>query len=310
MKLCGNRLDKLFQMANDSCSKGLPVGPVVSDIASEIVASAVDRLLNAELKRKEIECEAVRYKDDYRILVSSEADANTVVKLLQASLKEYHLELSDEKTMVSALPDGLFRPWRSRYHLVDPAGVNCFTWKQFRELCLAVVEIDRDCPNTGVIDRFLADITTNEGKLKIKKSSANLRKVVSMLLIIVRKRAQSFPKVLAIIEQLLRGNTDNTLKDTLVSYLEKHLLKLSDDELHNQYLISWIVYFLASNGLLGLPKEKLEFKDLITKSSITGKGTLFDNASDFKLIEGVKTAGKRVSLFKHLEVFNPPKHIQ
>lgn len=120
MKFVGNRLDKLFQMANDGCTNGLPIGPAVSDIVSEILASAVDRVLSAELKRSQIECEAVRFKDDYRILVSSETDAKKVVKILQSSLKEYSLELSDEKTTISVLPDGLFRAWVSRYHLVHP----------------------------------------------------------------------------------------------------------------------------------------------------------------------------------------------
>lgn len=36
LKFVGNRLDKLFQFANDGCTNGLPIGPVVSDIAAEI----------------------------------------------------------------------------------------------------------------------------------------------------------------------------------------------------------------------------------------------------------------------------------
>src|SRR5690606_35389613 len=126
MRFVGNRLDKLFQMANDGCTNGLPIGPVVSDIASEIVAAAVDRVLSAELRRNQLDCEAVRFKDDYRILVSSESDAKKVVKILQSSLKEYNLELSDEKTTISALPEGLFRPWVSQYHLVYPKRQNRF----------------------------------------------------------------------------------------------------------------------------------------------------------------------------------------
>ena len=33
----GNRLDKLFQSANDECTNGIPIGPAVSDLISEIV---------------------------------------------------------------------------------------------------------------------------------------------------------------------------------------------------------------------------------------------------------------------------------
>ena len=80
--------------------------------------------------------------------------------------------------------------------------------------------------------------------------------------------------------------------------------------IRNKYLISWIGYFLASNDLLKLLEKKPKFKDLIANSSMTGRGNLFGNAADFKLIEGVKTAGKRVSLFEHLDVFNPPQHAE
>lgn len=310
LKFVGNRLDKLFQMANDGCTSGLPIGPAVSDIASEIIASAVDRVLTAELKKNDIECEAVRFKDDYRILVSGEVDAKKAIKILQASLKEYDLELSDEKTTISALPDGLFRPWVSRYHLVHPKKKTRFSWKQFRELYLAVIEIDRQHPNTGVIDRFLADITTRKGRLKITIGTFNLEKVVSMLLMLGTLRVKAFPKIMAILEQVIRSCSGNILTVPLVSHLEAYLHKLAADENRNKYLISWIGYFLASNDLLKLLKKRPELKDPIARSSMTGRGKLFDDASDFKLIEGVKTAGKRVSLFEHLDVFNPPKHVE
>ncbi len=308
LKFVGNRLDKLFQFANDGCTNGLPIGPVVSDIAAEIIASAVDRVFTAELKKNGIECEAVRFKDDYRILVSSESAGKQVVKMLQISLKEFNLELSDEKTAISALPDGLFRPWVSRYHLAYPTKKRRLTWKQFRELYLAVVEIDRALPGTGVIDRFLADITTKQGRLKITIGRFNLEKVVSMLLMLGPLRVKAFPKVMAILEQVIRSDSGNALTGPLVSHLEAYLHKLSADEPRNKYLISWIAYFLASNDLVKLLKAKPRLKDPIAKLSMSGRGKLFKDAPDFKLIEGVKASGRRVSMFKHLDVFNPPKH--
>lgn len=307
LRLVGNRLDKLFQFANDGCTNGLPIGPAVSDIAAEIVASAVDRILTTRLKKSDIKCEAVRFKDDYRILVSSESAGKQVVKILQSSLKEYNLELSDEKTVISALPDGLFRPWVSRYHLAYPKKMRRLTWKQFRELYLAVVEIDRNHPGTGVIDRFLADITNSQGRLKITVGQFNLEKVVSMLLMLGTLRIKAFPKVMAILEEVIKNSPGNGLTESLVSHLEAYLHKLSCDEPRNKYLISWIAYFLSSNGLLKLLTVKPKLKDPIARSSMSGRGSLFKNAPDFKLIEGVKASGRRVSMFKHLDVFNPPK---
>lgn len=63
----GNRLDKLFQNANDGCTNGLPIGPVVSDIIAEVILSAVDLSISDELSGKGIL--ALRFKDDYRFLL-------------------------------------------------------------------------------------------------------------------------------------------------------------------------------------------------------------------------------------------------
>lgn len=187
-KLLGNRLDRLFQNANDGCTNGVPIGPVVSDVIGEIIASGVDLNLSTALTKISMDCEVIRFKDDYRILVKSEVDARTAIKLLQAALKEYNLELSDDKTAIWKLPDGLFREWVSMYHNVQPRRKNKYTWKEFREHYLAVLRIDKACPGTGVIDRFLADIVSRKGKLKIRVAPSNLQKVFSMLLMLATLR--------------------------------------------------------------------------------------------------------------------------
>jgi hypothetical protein len=301
----GNRLDRLFQSANDSCTNGLPIGPVVSDIIAEIITSAVDRLFTEGVRAAKIPCEAVRFKDDYRILTNNADDAKKVIKILQAALKEYNLELNDEKTAASALPDGLFRPWVSRYHAAHPSRYSRFRWKQFRELYLAVLEIDHSFPNTGVIDRFLADITTRKGKLKVPIYSGNLEKVISMLLMLAPRRIKAFPKIMAILEQVLHSPEGESLKEPLISYLGAYLDKLSEDEARNKYLIAWLSYFLASNDLPLKPKTT--FKDPVTGSILANRSQIFTGAKDFKLFEGVKASGRRVSMFEHLAVFDPPK---
>lgn len=193
-KLLGNRLDRLFQNANDGCTNGVPIGPVVSDIIAEIVVSGVDRILSKSVKTQDIDCEIVRFKDDYRILVKSEADGRRVVKHLQAALKEFNLELSEEKTSIWTLPEGLFREWVSKYHAVHPRKRWRYKWKAFRELYLAVLRIDVECPGTGVIDRFLADIISRKGNLRVDVDVFNLQKVLSMLLMLATRRIKAFPK--------------------------------------------------------------------------------------------------------------------
>lgn len=306
-KHLGNRLDKLFQNANDGCTNGIPIGPVVSDVIAEIVASAVDVEFSNYIQRTGIQCEAVRFKDDYRILARTRSDALRLIKFLQASLKEFNLELSDEKTVLSQLPDGLFRPWVSRYHLVHPRKRKSYSWKEFRELYLAVIQIDKECTGTGVIERFLADIVHKDGTLKVRVGEFNLQKVISMLVMLGTLRTKAFPKIVAILEAILKSDFGFLHQNVIVDYLEKYLLTLSEEEERNKYLISWISYFLVSNGLDKLLSLKPKYKDPITRSIFNNRGNVFKDCKDHKIFVGCRTMGKKVTMMQHLDIFDPPQ---
>ena len=307
LTLLGNRLDRLFQYSNDEKTNGVPIGPVVSDIVAEIVAAGVDQELTKAVRKEQIECEMTRFKDDYRILVESDADGRRVIKLLQSALKNYDLELADEKTSLHELPDGLFRPWVSAYHAVHPRKRFRFRWKEFRELYLAVLRIDELHPGTGVIDRFLADIVSRGGNLKVGVTDRNLQKAMSMLLMLGNRRVKSFPKILAIIESILRSPFGQQHSAEITSYLDTYLRRLSSDEPRNTYLISWIAYFLVSNNLKLRLNFSPRYRNPITRSVFNNRGSVFLDAADFKLFEGCRTAGKMRSMLSYLDIFNPPR---
>jgi len=285
----------------------VPIGPVVSDIVSEIVASAVDRLLSKSITAKEIKCEIVRFKDDYRILVKSENDGRKAIKLLQVALKEYNLELSDSKTTITTLPAGLFREWVSMYHAVHPRKKREYSWKAFRELYLAVMRIDKTCPGTGVIERFLADIVSKNGNLKVGVQAENLPKVLSMLLMLATLRVKSFPKVMALIEAVIKSPLGKNHVAEIVEHLEEYLKALSEDEERNNYLISWVSYFLVSNNLKRLLSFKPKYQDPITRSVFNNRGVIFKDCKDYLLFVSSRITGKKMSMLNYLDVFNPPK---
>jgi Reverse transcriptase (RNA-dependent DNA polymerase) len=305
--LLGNRLDKLFQNASDGCTNGLPIGPVVSDLAAEMVAASVDRELTRQIRSLKIDCAAVRFKDDYRILVKSDHDARSVIKALQTSLKEFNLELSDEKTKVALLPTGLFREWVSRYHAIHPVKREKFNWKQFRELYLGVLEIDRACPGTGVIDRFLADIVSDDGRFKLDLEARTLERAVSMLVMLGALRIKAFPKIMAIIESVIKSSFGAKHEPVILHYLEEFLHRIASEEDRNKYLISWLLYFLVSNDFYSRLKKKPTLKDPITRSVASNRATVFSKSADFKLFMGCKSAGRAASMLKHLDLFNPPE---
>jgi len=305
--LLGNRLDRLFQCSNDHRTNGIPVGPVVSDIAAEMIAAAVDRALTKEIKAKGLECEMTRFKDDYRILVKTEADGRQVIKMLQTSLNKYDLELNEAKTSIFHLPEGLFRPWVSLYHAVHPRRRSRLRWKEFRELYLAVLRIDHQCPGTGVVDRFLADIVSKHRKLKVRVDERNLQNAMSMLLMLGNRRVKAFPKILAIIESILHSPFGQQYTADIVSYLDFYLANLSKDEERNTYLISWIAYFLVSNGLKGRLTHRHKYRDPVTRSTFNNRGTIFPQSTSFKVFEGCREVARGRSMLYWLDVFDFPR---
>jgi hypothetical protein len=97
--LLGNRLDKLFQNAQDGQTNGIPVGNVISDLAAELILKDIDELLSPTLE--ELNIEAFRYKDDYRFICKNKKDARVILDKLAISLSiNYGLTLNQPKTKI------------------------------------------------------------------------------------------------------------------------------------------------------------------------------------------------------------------
>jgi hypothetical protein len=195
------------------------------------------------------------------------------------------------------------------YFAVHPKPCAKFSWKEFRELYLAVLRIDRVCPGTGVIDRFLADIVTRNGRVKVSVGRTNLSKVLSMLLMLGGLRIKAFPKIVAIIEAVIRSRFGATHRKDIADYLSAYLKELSIDEERNKYLIAWISYFLVSNGLKSSMSGKPKFKDPVTRSVFNNRASIFRDCAEFKLFVGCRAASKGISMLRHLEVFMPPPEL-
>jgi hypothetical protein len=298
----GNRLDKLFQNSNDGCTNGLPIGPVISDLAAELVMSAVDKQLSKAIPEDAI---VVRFKDDYRILVRSESDGRTIIKALQAALKEFRLELNDDKTQFYSLPNGIFRDWVSQYHAANRSPKAYYSFRKFKETYLSVIAIDKANPGCGVIDRFLADIVTKKYRLRVKLDKKTLPKILSLLLMLGTLRTKAFPKVLAIIESVLQSPFGEKHRIEISEHLSDHLDQLSQRESENRYLIAWICYFLRANGLNGSILKKYRYKDPIVRASYTSRFVLYKHCKDFQVFTNIKKISKETTLLKHLDVFNP-----
>jgi len=248
----------------------------------------------------------VRYKDDYRILCKSEKDCKETINCLQEALHEYCLQLNEDKTSIYQLPDGLFRTWRSKYHYVKIHNSKNIGFENFRELYLSVINIDRECPSTGVIDRFLNDIIVKKGyKPRFKFTKATGPKIIGLLLLLAELRNKAFPKILGIIESVLDNNQEKWIREVIGTHLGNYLEELSTNENRFRYLIIWILYFMKSNNLEKYIIKKHKYKDPIVKSIQSNRNHVFNECKDFKLFLGIKSARKQISMLRHLDVFEP-----
>jgi len=297
--LLGTKLDKLFQNANDGCTNGLAIGPVISDIASEIILAAIDLKCSIELKENKVEFLGVRFKDDYKILCNSKNDADTIIKCLQRQMRCYNLSLNEGKTKIVELPEGLFRPWILEYNPFTLRQEKEISYKKFESTVLTVLKIDRKFPGTGIIDKFLSELITKDYELKLTLGKKQIIKTLSLLFLLKNRRNKSFPQILAIIELIVnKFQGDSKLVESIFEDVEA----FSQDKADYLYDNLWIYYFLKSHGR-DIPAMKSVENNKLFQSIRTNEQKIFSSVSDIILYKKINTSGKNELLAKHLAVF-------
>ncbi len=176
--------------------------------------------------------------------------------------------------------------------------------EDFRRVYLGVAEIDRNYPGTGIIDRFLSDLVSRKHKLRIKVRPGELQQVASLLLMLPTLRAKSLPKVLAILEALMRLVQNEITNEIIGRHISNWYQDLAKREKENSYTLLWLAYFLRANGM----KHLLMAHPCNPKDPIAGS-TYFDQFSVFDkhtkgMFTTVQKASKTTSLLEHLAIFD------
>lgn len=94
----GDRMDAFMRFQKNNETNGIVVGPFTSRIFSEVILSALDRLL------REKDFIFRRYVDDYKFYFRSESEASESVKNIERILSEYNLNLNLAKTEITRFP--------------------------------------------------------------------------------------------------------------------------------------------------------------------------------------------------------------
>lgn len=99
------KLDLFVRNCHDSETKGVMIGPAVSNLLAELVLQRVDEILTKKGYG------FVRYIDDYTAYCAERAYAEQFVIDLQRALGEYRLDLNTRKTRIVDLREGVGEPW-------------------------------------------------------------------------------------------------------------------------------------------------------------------------------------------------------
>lgn len=97
-------LDTRVRHCHDGETKGVMIGPAVSNLLAELVLQRVDEQLGKKYS-------FVRYVDDYAAYCGDRTSAEQFVVDLQHALAEYRLDLNHRKTKILDLRDGFSEPW-------------------------------------------------------------------------------------------------------------------------------------------------------------------------------------------------------
>jgi len=268
---CGTRLDKLFQYSNDKRTIGLPVGPVLSDIVVELILAERDKVITKRLRDAGVDFLATRFKDDYRILTQTDSDCEFIIKTIIDVLHDFNLQVNESKTKIVSLPEGLYRVHAIKY---EPYSIRdnyeVVPFKVFEHTLLKSIEIHREHLGTSLLEKFLSELVDNDKSLEIHKrikvafanekipvekenyekvKKKNIKKAISLLLMLKNESPKSLAKVLSIIECIYLDPDNLWLKEE--GYLFDILLKEVGNAIikKSAFELTWYIYFVHRHNV-------------------------------------------------------------
>lgn len=294
LSFIGHKIDKLLQCSNDGKTNGVAIGPAISDIISEWMLNAVDANIDKKLPGRSF---GIRYKDDYRIVCDSEEESKVIIKSIQESLLEFDLNLSEEKTSVELLPDGLYRPWMLEYDQFEQALLGerrnkSISFKSYTILQRKIFLMNKNYAAKGLSEKFLGRLLDDDYSLLVTFKNITQKKLfIANLIRLVRQKPKVIGQALGLIELTLDKETKAMIEDAL-----NGLIRDNED---NEFMLSWLLYFKKKHRL----KLKIgHHKDMPLLESVhKNKQMFFSDFKGAKLTKNIKTID--MTLAAHTALF-------
>lgn len=111
----GNVLDQLSRNLQDGQTKGIPTGQDTSLIISEIIGTAMDEELISKINFVNM----FRYVDDYYLFLDKKDDAEKALQVIRSILRDFELQINEEKTGIHDMPQSLEPNWLSQINSLN-----------------------------------------------------------------------------------------------------------------------------------------------------------------------------------------------
>jgi len=108
-KLYGDLIDEAVRNTQDKQTLGIPVGPLTSDLISELLGTS----LNIKLSNVRSGLKGLRYVDDYYRYFAARSEAESALAACTRLANHFVVELNPLKTRISELPESIQPSWKS-----------------------------------------------------------------------------------------------------------------------------------------------------------------------------------------------------
>ncbi|MES2277688.1 MAG: RNA-directed DNA polymerase [Bacteroidota bacterium] len=237
--LFGNGLDEDARRMQDGQTIGLPIGPDTSRIISEIILTAIDKEIEADLGY----LNGVRVVDDYHLYFRSTGELEKGRAIVHRVLKGYELELNQSKEHLLELPEIIESEWFSEIREFN------FRNKWNYQRIDLITYFDTVISYTR---KFPEDIVMTYAMSKLRFTVFNLKnwKILQSLMM---NALLIEPKILPYVAQNLVSYHQKAypinipvITEALVQFIEYHLSLLNDFE------VAWALW-IAKALKLTLP---------------------------------------------------------
>lgn len=237
------KLDELSRNIANRETKGLLIGPAVSNLLSELILQRIDEKLAGY--------DYVRYIDDYSVYFETRREAEDFLVQLQRELAHFRLDLNTRKTRIVSLREGVGNTWIATVMSHLPAewtDLNAARFLQQAEL------LAQQYPSESVL-KFAVKTLTGHNE---RPAEGSLRVTEELMRI-----SQFHPHVLSILSKEIGRLNDlpRPAREQLAASLRKQLARAIRSAETDSVL--WLLYIIRKQLRCGLKLSQKSIDDLL-----------------------------------------------